>query len=141
MFLLLVLAPLQATLTALSPSELIQSPAGLCTMQDQKGLIICSCCTPRLSHCLLFRPSQTPTAHTWFLVVSPGRPAPSAQSRLEELSADDRWQQQGLCSGKRKTKLEALWHRRAAPTPGCRAAMRFCGRGGNRNLINQPHWR
>lgn len=77
-------------------------------MQDKKGLIICSCCTPHLSHCLLFRLSQTPTAHTLFLVVSPGRPAPSAQSRLEELSADDRWQQQGLCSGKRKTKLERL---------------------------------
>lgn len=40
--------------------------------------------------------------------LSPGRPTPSAQSHLEELSADDRWQQQGLCSGKRRTKLEKL---------------------------------
>lgn len=38
---------------------------------------------------------------------------------------------------------EALWHRRAAHTPECKAATRLCGKAGNRDasLTEHPQWR
>ena len=43
-----------------------------------------------------------------------------------------------LWEGKDKAE-EALWHRRAARAPACKAAMRLCGRGGNRGASSTEH--